>query len=300
MKSIKLALLVITTFLISGCGSGNGEFDASGVFESTEVIVSSEASGKILEFTAEEGDTLEANERLGYIDSLQLYLKKMQLMASQRSVQSRRPDIRTQIAATEQQIATAKSEKQRVENLLKSNAVNKKQLDDLNAQISFLEKQLAALRSTLTTTSQSLNEESSALDIQIKQLNDQLQKCQIINPVKGTLLVKYAETGEVTGPGKPLYKVADTENLFLRAYISTGQLTKLKLGKPVKVFADYGEDNYKEYSGRVTWISNKAEFTPKSIQTKDERANLVYAVKIKVKNDGLIKIGMYGEIKISE
>lgn len=300
MKTLQFVITGLAIVLISGCGGGEGEFDASGVFEATEVIVSAEANGKILEFNANEGDTLLAGERLGYIDSLQLYLKKLQLTANQRSVQSRRPDIRTQIAATEQQITTAKREKQRVENLLKANAVNQKQLDDLNAQISLLEKQLAALKSTLTTTNQSLTEESSGLDIQIKQINDQLQKCQIINPIKGTLLVKYAETGEVTGTGKPLYKVADLENVFLRAYISTGQLTKLKLGETVKVFADYGEDEYKEYLGKVIWISSKAEFTPKSIQTKDERANLVYAVKIKVKNDGLLKIGMYGEIKISE
>jgi len=300
MKTLQFVITGLAIVLISGCGSGEGEFDASGVFEATEVIVSAEANGKILEFNANEGDTLLAGERLGYIDSLQLYLKKLQLTANQRSVQSRRPDIRTQIAATEQQITTAKREKQRVENLLMANAVNQKQLDDLNAQISLLEKQLAALKSTLTTTNQSLTEESSGLDIQIKQINDQLQKCQIINPIKGTLLVKYAETGEVTGTGKPLYKVADLENVFLRAYISTGQLTKLKLGETVKVFADYGEDEYKEYLGKVIWISSKAEFTPKSIQTKDERANLVYAVKIKVKNDGLLKIGMYGEIKISE
>lgn len=300
MKTMQYVILGIAIVLISGCGGGEGEFDASGVFEATEVIVSAEANGKILEFNANEGDTLEAGERLGYIDSLQLYLKKLQLLASQRSVQKRMPDIRTQIAATEQQIATAKKEKERVENLLKANAVNKKQLDDLNAQIAFLEKQLAAQRSSLSTTNQSLTEESSALEIQIKQINDQLEKSRIINPIKGTLLVKYAETGEITGTGKPLYKIADMENMYLRAYISTGQLTKLKLGETVKVFADYGEDEYKEYKGKVTWISSKAEFTPKSIQTKDERANLVYAVKIQVKNDGYLKIGMYGEIEISE
>lgn len=300
MKTIQYVILGIAIVLISGCGGGEGEFDASGVFEATEVIVSAEANGKILEFNANEGDTLEAGERLGYIDSLQLYLKKLQLLASQRSVQKRMPDIRTQIAATEQQILTAKKEKERVENLLKANAVNKKQLDDLNAQIAFLEKQLAAQRSSLSTTNQSLTEESSALEIQIKQINDQLEKSRIINPIRGTLLVKYAETGEITGTGKPLFKIADMENMYLRAYISTGQLTKLKLGETVKVFADYGEDEYKEYKGKVTWISSKAEFTPKSIQTKDERANLVYAVKIQVKNDGYLKIGMYGEIEISE
>lgn len=300
MKTLKFIITGLVIVLISGCGSGEGDFDASGVFEATEVIVSAEANGKILEFNANEGDTLEAGERLGYIDSLQLYLKKLQLTANQRSVQSRRPDIRTQIAATEQQIVTAKREKERVENLLKANAVNQKQLDDLNAQILLLEKQLAAMKSTLTTTNQSLTEESSGLDIQIKQLNDQLQKCQIVNPTRGILLVKYAEAGEVTGTGKPLYKVADTEEMYLRAYISTGQLTKLKLGGRVRVFADFGDEDYREYEGKITWVSNKAEFTPKSIQTKDERANLVYAVKIKVKNDGLLKIGMYGEIKLSE
>ncbi len=301
MKLLKRVLFsAITTTILSACGNNEGKYDATGTFEATEVIVSSEASGKLMEFNVTEGQLLEQGTQVGYVDTVQLYLKKLQLQANTTAVRSRRQDVNKQIAAIKQQIATQFREKNRWENLVKSNAANQKQVDDINAQISFLQKQLAAQTSTLENSNASVTGESSALEIQIAQLEDQLQKCHINSPIKGTVLSKYAEQGELAVPGKALFKVADIENLFLRAYITSDQLSKIKIGQTVKVFADYGGENVKEYSGTVSWISSKSEFTPKGIQTKDERANLVYAVKIAVKNRGDIKIGMYGEVSFTK
>lgn len=299
MKTVKNVLFyAIFLSLTAACGNGNGDYDASGTFESTEIIVSAEANGKIMRFNVEEGDLLKDGQEVGYIDTVQLYLKKMQLLTSVKSVQSRRSDIAKQIAATKEQIAKAEKEKKRNENLLKSNAATQKQVDDIDSQLAVLQKQLAAQISTLQNGNQSVTEESSAMEIQVAQVEDQLQKSHIISPINGTVLSKYAEAGELATQGKPLFKIADIENMYLRAYIIADQLTQMKLGQEVKVFADYGEDGKREYTGKVTWISDKAEFTPKTIQTRDERANLVYAVKIAVKNDGYLKIGMYGEVKI--
>lgn len=299
MKTVKNVLFyAIFLSLTAACGNGNGDYDASGTFESTEIIVSAEANGRIMRFNVEEGDLLKDEQEVGYIDTVQLYLKKMQLLTSVKSVQSRRSDIAKQIAATKEQIAKAEKEKKRNENLLKSNAATQKQVDDIDSQLAVLQKQLAAQISTLQNSNQSVTEESSAMEIQVAQVEDQLQKSHIISPINGTVLSKYAEAGELATQGKPLFKIADIENMYLRAYIIADQLTQMKLGQEVKVFADYGEDGKREYTGKVTWISDKAEFTPKTIQTRDERANLVYAVKIAVKNDGYLKIGMYGEVKI--
>lgn len=299
MKTVKNVLFyAIFLSLTAACGNGNGDYDASGTFESTEIIVSAEANGRIMRFNVEEGDLLKDGQEVGYIDTVQLYLKKMQLLTSVKSVQSRRSDIAKQIAATKEQIAKAEKEKKRNENLLKSNAATQKQVDDIDSQLAVLQKQLAAQISTLQNSNQSVTEESSAMEIQVAQVEDQLQKSHIISPINGTVLSKYAEAGELATQGKPLFKIADIENMYLRAYIIADQLTQMKLGQEVKVFADYGEDGKREYTGKVTWISDKAEFTPKTIQTRDERANLVYAVKIAVKNDGYLKIGMYGEVKI--
>jgi len=271
-------------------------FDATGVFEATEVLVSSEVNGKIMELNIHEGDKLTAGDYVGYIDSVQIYLQKMQLTAGMKAVDIRKPDIRKQIAVLEQQIATAKTEQRRMENLVKAKAGNQKQLDDIVNNLSFLERQLDAEYSTLSKTSGSTNAEAESMQYQIMQMDDQLQKCRIINPLTGTVLVKYSEPGEFTSTGKLLYKIADTDLLYLRAYITAGQLSQLKQGQTVRVYADYGEDEQREYSGTITWISDKSEFTPKGIQTKDERANLVYAVKIAVRNDGYLKIGQYGEV----
>ncbi|WP_289006296.1 HlyD family efflux transporter periplasmic adaptor subunit [uncultured Parabacteroides sp.] len=280
---------------LAACNRGDGNFDATGTFEATEILVSSEANGKIMELNIEEGDRLDAGAMVGYIDSTQLYLKKMQLSAGLRSVDIRKPDIRKQIAALEQQIATARTEQQRMENLVKAKAGNQKQVDDIVNNIKYLQKQLDAQYSTLNKTTGGADAEAESILYQIMQLDDQLQKSRIVTPQAGTVLVKYAEPGEVTAAGKPLYKIADTDLLYLRAYITADQLSKLKQGQTVRVFADYGADEQREYPGTITWISDKSEFTPKGIQTKDERANLVYAIKIAVKNDGYLKIGQYGE-----
>lgn len=299
-RNSKLILfgLAISTLFIS-CGKSKNDADASGTFEATEVIVSAESAGKILSFDVEEGQVLTANEQVGAIDSTQLYLRKQQILSSKKSLQSRRPDVKKQIAAIEQQIITAKTERKRVENLLKANAANKKQLDDINAQIAVLEKQLDAQKTALETTNQGITEDSEGISIQVQQIEDQLSKCKIVSPIAGTVLLKYAEAGEVAAPGKALFKIADTNNMILRAYITADQLTKIKVGQKVKISTDFGKDDSKEFDGTVSWIASKAEFTPKTIQTRDERANLVYAVKISVKNDGFLKIGMYGDLKLT-
>jgi len=293
-----LLILILSSLLIS-CGKSKDNYDASGTFEATEVIVSAEATGRILSFDIEEGQILTSNELIGRIDSTQLYLHKQQIISSKKALQSSRPDIKKQIAAIQQQIATAKSERKRFENLVKANASNQKQVDDINAQIAVLEKQLDAQKTTLQTTNQGISDNSEGVTFQAEQLQDQLQKCKIISPIAGTVLVKYAEMGEVASPGKALFKIADTNHMILRAYITADQLSQLKIGQKVKVTSDFGKDQNRDYAGTLAWISSKAEFTPKTIQTRDERANLVYAVKINVKNDGLIKIGMYGNVKFN-
>lgn len=297
-KSLTTVCMSILVGLIglTSCQQSTIKPDASGTFETTEVIVSAEGTGQILDFTVEEGMLLTEGQLVGQIDSTQLYLKKLQLKANQKALLSRRPDMQKQLATLEQQLATARSEKRRIENLVKDNAVATKQLDDVNAQIALLEKQITASKSTLSTTIDGISLDNNALGIQLQQIEDQLQKCQISSPIEGTVLVKYAEQGELTGTGKALFKIGDTNHMILRAYVTNDQLSTIKIGQNVKVYADYGTDN-KEYTGTVTWISNKAEFTPKTIQTRDERANLVYALKISVNNDGYIKIGMYGDVK---
>jgi len=297
MKSNNLLILGIALFLFS-CGSKDGQYDASGVFEATEVIVSAQVNGELMTFNVMEGQRVEAGAPLGYIDTTQLYLRKMQLLASINAVESRQYNVSRQIAAIRQQIETQKSEQQRFENLVQSNAANQKQLDDINAQIALLEKQLEAQTETLQNNNRGISGERQALLMQIAQLDDQIRRSIVASPIIGTVLTKYAERGELAAHGRPLFKVADIENMFLRAYITASQLTEIKIGQQVKVFADMGKSDRREYQGTVTWISDRAEFTPKTIQTRDERANLVYAVKVAVKNDGYIKKGMYGEISI--
>lgn len=288
-------MAVMGVILLSSCKGNKDSFDATGAFEATEILVSSEANGVIRELNLTEGDRLKAGDVLGYVDSTQLYLKKMQLSASLRSVDVRKPDIRKQIASLEQQIATARTEQQRMENLVRAKAGNQKQVDDIVNTIKYLQKQLDAHYSSLSKTAGGADAEADGIMYQIMQLDDQLQKSRIVNPQTGTVLVKYAEPGEITAAGKPLYKIADTDLLYLRAYVTADQLSLLKQGQSVRVFADYGTEDRREYPGIITWISDKSEFTPKGIQTKDERANLVYALKIAVKNDGYLKIGQYGE-----
>lgn len=297
MKSLKLFSLL---FLLTACGSGTPEYDATGTFEATDVIVSAEASGKILGLDVEEGTLLKAGQEVGIIDTVQLYLKKLQLEASVKSVEGQRPDILKQVAATKEQIVQAQRERDRAANLLRVGAANRKQWEDAESLLEVLRKQLAAQNSTLQNSDRSLTWQSSSVGIQVAQIEDQLRKCHIVSPLTGTVLAKYAEAGELAAPGTPLFKVADMEQIYLRAYITSEQLSEVKLGQKVTVYADYGKEVRKEYPGVVTWISDSSEFTPKTILTKDERANLVYAIKVAVKNDGMLKIGMYGGVDFND
>lgn len=292
----RIVYIAALAMLIVSCGKQT-EFDAQGTFEATEIVVSSEATGKILYFEAEEGNLVEAGQLVGAIDSLQLHLQRKQLMAQQSALLNSRPDVKKQVSSLREQIAKQKSELRRVENMLRDGAATQKQHDDISAHIRVLEGQLEATLSTLGKNTASINDNSAALEAQIAALDDRIAKCQIVAPSNGTVLVKYAEAGELATVGKPLMKIANLEKIYLRAYITADQLTNLQLGQAVTVFSDQGKEDRRSYEGKITWIADKAEFTPKTIQTRDERANLVYAIKIAVKNDGLIKQGMYGEVK---
>ena|ERR1051326_391156 len=283
--------------VLAACNNEKNKFDASGSFETEETIISSEASGVLKLFSVEEGQELKAGQTIGYVDSTQLYLKKKQLEAQIKAVLSGRPDSEKQLAVLDEQLKNAEREQKRFANLVQANAGTQKQLDDINAQIEVLKKQIEAQKSTLGITSSSISEQTAPLQIQIEQIKDQLEKCKLVNPINGTVLVKFAEQNEIATPGKPLYKIADISFLLLRAYVTATQLSQVKLDQKVKVLIDKNEKEYSEHEGTIVWISDKAEFTPKTIQTKEERANLVYAVKIKVPNDGSLKIGMYGEVK---
>ena len=296
MKKHMIYFISLATYL-SACHNKESEYDASGTFEAIETIVSSEANGNILALNLEEGQNLTAGQTVGYIDSVQLYLKKKQFEAQIASVLSARQDVAIQTAALQEQLRQAEREQNRTANLLKADAATQKQLDDATTQVNLVKKQISALQSSLGITSNNLKEQVEPLTIQIRQVNDQLNKCRIVNPLQGTVLTKYAEVNEVTQAGKPLYKIANLNTIVLRAYITGTQLPLLKINQQVKVLVDSSNNAYRNYGGTIEWISDKAEFTPKTIQTKDERANLVYAIKVRVKNDGLLKIGMYGEVK---
>ena len=305
---------VLALFGVSllACNRNGNEYDASGTFEADEVVVSSEVNGKIVAFNVEEGNLIPKDSVVGKIDAENLSLQKQQVEASIRALKEKTADVspqvrllQDQLAVQESQLANLQHERTRIENLLKQDAATTKQLDDINAQIDVVTKQMSMTRqqievqrSNVATQNRSILSEGEPLQKRVAQLQDQLERSNIVNPLTGTVITKYAEEGEVTAAGKALYKIADLSTITLRAYITGTQLSNVKLGQQVKVFVDNGPDKYKEYSGVITWISDKAEFTPKTIQTKEERANLVYATKVKVKNDGLLKIGMYGEVKL--
>lgn len=290
-----LSLILIVT-VITSCSNKQTEADASGTFEAIETIISAEANGVLQQLIVQEGQTLQAGEIVGYVDSTQLYLKKKQIQAQVDAVLSKTPRISTQLAALRTQLEHAQREYQRMEQLYEEDGATEKQRDDARANMLVIENQLDAQRSSLSITSTSLKEETYPLMLQMTQVEDQLKKCTLRNPMAGTVLVRYVEPYEMAATGKPLYKIADLSNLILRAYITGNQFSTLQLNQKVRVSVDDGEGGLKPYTGIVEWISDQAEFTPKSIQTKDERANLVYAIKVKVKNNGLLKIGMYGEI----
>lgn len=297
MKSSEFFLAGAVALSLAACSRSRNDYDASGVFEATEVVVSAKGSGEIVKFFVEEGQTVDAQTVLGAIDTTQLHLKKRQLQAGIRAMSSRKVTVSRQVAALQEQIAKQKVEQRRFEALVGQNAATQKQLDDVVSGLATLEKQLAAQTETLGNANRSLTDEQESMAVQIAQLDDQIKNCIIQSPIRGVVLGKYAEAGELAAPGRALFKVADVEKMFLRAYITASQLTGVKLGQPVKVFSDWGEADRKEHAGTVSWISDKAEFTPKTIQTRDERANLVYAVKVAVANDGYLKKGMYGEVK---
>lgn len=296
-KLLKVAAFSGLILFASACKNEN-TFDASGSFEAVEVIISAEANGVLEEFNIEEGQVLQAEQMIGYIDSTQLFLKKKQLETQIVALLAKKPNIPVQLSALQEQLKTAEIEQQRITNLVKLDAATTKQLDDVNAQIEIIKKQIDAQKSTLVISSEGINKDILPIQVQVEQLNDQLQKCKIINPINGTVLTKYAEQNEMTAAGKALYKIADLSTIILRVYISSNQLAQVKLNQKVKVHIDDGSGGLKENEGTITWISDKAEFTPKTIQTKAERANMVYAVKIKMPNDGVYKIGMYGEVSL--
>src|SRR6476620_87827 len=302
------SLLVI---VIMACDRNQNKFDASGTFEADEVIVSASASGKILALDIDEGSTLAKDSVVRLVDPTDLSLQKQQVEASIEALNQKTSDAAPQIKMLEDQLKVQQAqldnllhERARIENLLKEDAATKKQLDDINFQIESAKKQMNVTqqqinvqRNNVATQNRSILSESKPLQKKEEQLQEQLNKTNIRNPVNGTVITKYAETGEITSNGKPLYKIADLSALNLRAYVTADQLPQIKLGQQVVVFIDSGAKNYRKLPGAITWVSDKAEFTPKTIQTKDERANLVYAIKVKVKNDGYLKMGMYGEVR---
>lgn len=294
---MKRLFYILPLLSIVSCDKAT-EYDAQGTFEATEFIISAEGTGRILSFDVVEGTTINANAVVGAIDSLQLHLQREQLKAQQSALLSSRPDKEKQVASLRSQIAKQRTELQRVGNMLRDGAATTKQRDDIEAQISILEGQLSASLSTLDNNTSTINDNAVALEAQIAALDDRIAKCRISSAVGGTVLVKYAEQGEFTSAGKPLMKVADLDNIYLRAYFTSDQLAQVNLCDEVTVTADFGGEDRYDYKGRVAWISAESEFTPKSIQTKDSRANLVYAVKIVVKNDGRLKIGLAGEVRL--
>ncbi len=322
MKNILIFSIII--LLVVSCNNNGSEFDATGTFEADEVIISAEASGKLTEFSVEEGSQLEAGQRIGAIDCSNLALQKEQAQASLNALSKKTNSATPQILIYQQQIdaqkqnievlrkqlAVQEREQQRVENLVKADAVPSKQLDDINgavdvlkqqiaaaaSQIEVLQKQIKAQQDAVAIQNRGILSESDPMRVRVAQVEDQLANCTIVNPLRGTVLTTYAESNEMAAPGKPLYKIANLDTLTLRAYITGSQLPRVKLGLPVRVLVDDGEGGYTEHGGTITWIASKAEFTPKTIQTKEERQNLVYAIKVRVPNDGYLKIGMYGEV----
>jgi HlyD family secretion protein len=296
---------------LAACNQHKIDTDASGVFESDEVIVSAEQNGKLLSFPIQEGDTLSKGAMVGNIDMSNMMLQKQQVQATIAALRDKTTNpkpqmelVQRQLAVEEAQLAQQLREKSRTENLLKADAATQKQLDDINSAIDVLQRQIAVSKqqialdnSNIATQNRTIYSEQAPLEKSAAQVQDNINKGQVINPIKGTVLTKYALQGEMTTMGKALYKIANLDTVILRAYVTGSQLTQVKLNQTVKVYSDQGSDQYRQYTGSVYWISDKSEFTPKTIQTRDERANLVYAVKIHVKNDGFLKLGMYGEVK---
>ena len=320
----KTIFLALTTLIIAACGKQEKDYDATGTFEATEVTISAESSGQLISLNINEGDILNSGVTVGQIDSQQLVLKrqqlatntqqlnathsqldanKRQLAANKLAMARKQLDLKKQVATIQQQIANQLHEKQRFSELLRDGAVPRKQVDDIDYQIEVLRKQLVATEEQIASQNAALAEQNKGIAAQIEGISSQqagvtAQQAGVVRvPLTGTVLEKYVEQGEFVSVGKPLFKIANTKNMYIRAYITSKQLKNVRIGQHVTVLADYGKGEKKKYSGVVTWISNQSEFTPKTIVTDDERADLVYPIKVKFLNDGYAKIGMYGEIK---
>lgn len=297
MKKTILTVPLIGLMILTACG-GKNDYDATGTFEANEITISAEATGKILSFDVEEGDTVNVGEVLGGIDSIQLVLQRNQLQLQQQALLASKPDVKRQVASLRDQIQKQEKELARLQNLYKASAATAKQVDDVETQLAVLRSQLEATLQTLNSSSAAVSNNAAAMELQMQSVDNMVKKCQICAPAFGTVMVKYAEAGEIAVQGRPLLKIADLRKMHLRAYLTSEQLADVELGQEVTVIADFGGDKQKEYPGKITWISEESEFTPKGIQTRDSRANLVYAVKIAVENDGKLKIGLYGEVKL--
>jgi HlyD family secretion protein len=291
---MKKALIIPLILILASCSNKKGDSDAWGTFEATEITISAEVSGKILQLNLEEGQVIKAGTQIGIIDTIDWVLKKEQLMAQRGAIASKYPNVASQIAVQQTQLKNLQVEKDRIDKLFKDGAATKKQLDDINGSMDMVQKQILSIQ----TQNTSVGSELGGIIKQIDQIDENLKRCHIINPLDGTVLDKYSEANEMTSTGKALYKIADLSELYLRVYVSGAQLPSIKLGDKVDVIADKDEKENTKLEGVISWISSTAEFTPKVIQTKEERVNLVYAVKVRVKNDGSLKIGMPGEIKL--
>ncbi|MDE6007508.1 MAG: HlyD family efflux transporter periplasmic adaptor subunit [Muribaculaceae bacterium] len=292
-----LFYLPVMMSVVTACGS-TPDFDATGIFESTTVTISAETSGKILSMPVSEGDSVLDGQTIAVIDTTLLILQQKQIASQRQSAVSVSPDITAQAAALRSQIEHQQHECERFGRLLADGATTQKQYDDATAHLNVLKGQLNALISTLGKNQASITDNALAIHYQSEQIEEQLIKSSIKSPISGTVLIKYAEPGEFATPGRPLYKLANLNDIYLRSYFTVSQLPEIKLGQKVTVIADFGGNEQYEYPGTITWISQESEFTPKSIQTRDSRANLVYAVKISVKNDGRLKLGQYGEVRL--
>ena len=290
MKNIKKMVLAGLVGSLFSCSNGE-KADGYGNFEATEITISSEANGKLQYLNVEEGQVLEKGTAVGLVDTLQLYLNKQQLLAQKETVASKSGGVWSQVSVLNEQLQTAKTEQERIQNMFAENAATQRQVDQANSQVDVLKKQIQ----NVETQNAPIVNEVKSIDAKVAQIEEQIAKSKITNPIRGTVLTKYSEPGEIVSFGRPLYKIADLEEMTLRVYVSETQLPNIKIGQEVKVKIDSGEE-MKDYQGTISWISASAEFTPKIIQTKEERVNLVYAVKVTVKNDGSLKIGMPAEM----
>lgn len=295
---IKVLSIIALAAITSTSCQKKADYDATGIFEATTTTISAETSGKLLQIPAEEGDSIFNGQIVAVVDTTVLALQRKQIMSQQGATRSSSPDISAQAAAFRTQIAHAEHELERQSRLLADGATTQKNYDDAAAQVRTLKGQLEALLSSLGKNTTSIADNATALQYQAEQIAEQISKSTVHSPLTGTVLIKYAQPGEFATPGRPLYKVANLNDIYLRSYFTASQLADLKIGQKVTVIADFGGDEQYEYPGTITWIAQESEFTPKSIQTKDSRANLVYAVKVAVKNDGRLKLGQYGEVRL--